>query len=134
MKFIVLLLFLLASGFALAQQKDNPQKFLDSLLGPHPFGKNPPKNLRYQNMIDSIDLEFDWNKELYNLWDCYCPWLKADSAKTIMPRELSPYKWVNKDKPIIIDDSTYQQWIKSNLAFKKLSACGFAYATEPKQA
>jgi hypothetical protein len=53
------------------------------------------------------------------MWDCYCPWLKADSVQA-MPRESSPYKWVNKDKPIIISDSTYNQWIKDDQWFKKM--------------
>lgn len=88
---------LLISGSAFSQQKDKPVKFSD---------------------YDSID--FDWKKELFRQWDCYCPWLRPDSVHT-MPRELSPYKWVNNDQPIImIDDSTYQQWIKSDLAFKKM--------------
>lgn len=95
------ILCLLISSSALAQQKDKPVNYL-------------------QHHLDSLDLDFDWNKELYNLWDCYCPWLKSDSVKTTMPRELSPYKWVNKDQPIMIDDSTYHEWIKSDLAFKKM--------------
>jgi hypothetical protein len=36
-----------------------------------------------------------------------------------MPRESSPYRWVDKGKPIIISDSTYQQWIKDDQWFKK---------------
>lgn len=101
MKFILLFAFIFVSVSAFAQQKDKTVNYLDRHL-------------------DSLDLDFDWKRELYNTWDCYCPWLKADSVKTTMPRELSPYKWVNKDQPIIIDDSTYQQWIKSDLAFKKM--------------
>lgn len=97
---VLCILCLLISSAALAQQKDKPVNYLDRHL-------------------DSLDLDFDWKRELYNTWDCYCPWLKTDSVKQ-RPRELSPYKWVNNDQPIMIDDSTYQRWIKSDLAFKKM--------------
>jgi hypothetical protein len=97
MKFIPVLLLISVS--ALAQQKDKPVNYLERHL-------------------DSLDLDFDWKRELYNMWDCYCPWLRADSVRQ-MPRELHPYQW-DKSKLIVIDDSTYQQWIKSDLAFKKM--------------
>jgi hypothetical protein len=92
------LILCVVSVSAFAQQKDKPVKYIDR--------------------IDSLDLDFDWKKEVFKMWDCYCPWLKPDSVQA-MPRESSPYKWVNKDKPIIISDSTYNQWIKDDLWFKK---------------
>jgi hypothetical protein len=92
------LILCVVSVSAFAQQKDKPVKYIDH--------------------IDSLDLDFDWKKEVFKMWDCYCPWLKSDSVQA-MPREFSPYKWVNKDKPIIISDSTYNQWIKDDLWFKK---------------
>ncbi|MBS1556575.1 MAG: hypothetical protein JSU09_16765 [Bacteroidetes bacterium] len=97
MKLALLLCVISVSAFA--QQKDKPVNYMDKV--------NP----------DILD--FDWEKEVFKMWDCYCPWLRADSVQA-MPRENSPYKWVNKEKPIIIDDSTYQQWIKSDIAFKKM--------------
>ena len=93
------LLLLLISISAFAQQNDKPFKYTDK--------------------IDSLDLEFDWKKELFRQWDCYCPWLTTDVVQS-MPRELHPYKWINENKPIIVDDSTFQQLIKSDLAFKRM--------------
>jgi hypothetical protein len=92
------LILCVVSVSAFAQQKDKPLKYIDR--------------------IDSLDLDFDWKKEVFKMWDCYCPWLNPDSVRS-MPREFSPYKWVDKDKPIIISDSTYNQWIKDDLWFKK---------------
>ena len=97
-----LTLFLcLLSVSALAQQKKTPDK------------KDKPVKLS-----DYDSLDFDWKKELYKVagWDCQCP----DTTKVWqMPRELTPYQWVDKNKPIIISDSTYRQWIKVDEAFKK---------------
>lgn len=91
------LFFLLLSSTAFAQQKkDKPVKFSD---------------------YDSLD--FDWKKEVFRQWDCLCPLLTPEVVQQ-MPRENNPYKWVNKDQPIMIDDSTYQQWIKADKAFKKM--------------
>jgi hypothetical protein len=101
MRFALLLLLISVSAFA--QQKNEPAK------------KDKP--VKFSD-YDSLDLDFDWKKEVFKMWDCYCPWLNPDSVQA-MPREFSPYKWVNKDKPIIISDSTYNQWIKDDLWFKK---------------
>jgi hypothetical protein len=66
--------------------------------------------------FDSLDFEFDWDDVFRSAgWDCRCP----DTTKIWqMPRESSPYRWVDKGKPII-SDSTYQQWIKDDQWFKK---------------
>ena len=94
MKLTPLLLLICAGAFA--QQKDKPVKISD---------------------YDSID--FDWKKELFRQGDCMCPLLTPEVVQQ-MPHELSPYKWINKDQPIIIDDTTYRQWIKADQKFKKM--------------
>lgn len=74
------LLLCVVSSYTFAQQKSKPVKNIDR--------------------IDSLDLDFDWKKEVFKMWDCYCPWLKVDSVQA-MPRENSPYKW-DKSKPLVI--------------------------------
>jgi|SRR5579859_934085 len=94
------LIFLLISVSAFAQQKKEPVK------------KDKPVK------FDSLDLEFGWDDIFRSAgWGgCRCP----DTTKVWqMPRESSPYQWVNKDKPIIIPDSTYRQWVKADEEFKK---------------
>jgi hypothetical protein len=98
MKFALFLCLISISAFA--QQKKEPVK------------KDKPVK------FDSLDLEFGWDDVFRSAgWDdCRCP----DTTRVWqMPHEYSPYQWVNKDKPIIISDSTYQQWIKADQAFKK---------------
>lgn len=95
MKLIPILLLISVSAFA--QQKDKPVKYIDR--------------------IDSLDLDFDWKKEVFKMWDCYCPWLKSDSVVQQMPRENSPYKW-DKSKPLVIYlDSADLKFFKSNFIF-----------------
>jgi|SRR5579859_2348778 len=97
MKFALLLCVISVSAFA--QQKKEPPK--------------KDKSVKF----DSLDLEFGWNDIFRSAgWGCHCP-----DTTTVwqMPRELSPYQWVNKDKPIIIPDSVYQQWVKADEEFKK---------------
>jgi len=79
--------------------------------------KDTPKKEDKPVKFDSLDLDFSWD-DVYRSagWDCRCP----DTTKVWqMPRELHPYQWVNKDKPIIIPDSVYQQWVKADEEFKK---------------
>ena len=76
----IALLLCVISFSAFAQQKDKPVKYIDR--------------------IDSLDLDFDWKKEVFKMWDCYCPWLNSDSVQQ-MPRENNPYKW-DKSKPLVI--------------------------------
>lgn len=89
------------------------------LISVSAFAQQQDKPFKYTDKIDSLDLEFDWKKELFRQWDCYCPWLRPDVVQA-MPRELSPYQWIDRNKPIILDDSTFQQLIKSDLVFKKM--------------
>jgi hypothetical protein len=99
MKFYTVVL-LLISVAAFAQQKKEPVK------------KDKPIK------FDSLDLEFGWDDVFRSAgWDCRCP-VSPEQVQN-MPRELSPYQWVDNKKPIIISDSTYQQWIKADEAFKK---------------
>lgn len=121
MKFALLLCVISVAAFA--QQKDKAKQTLDSILGPHPFGKNPPKNLRYQQMIDSADMEFSWD-DIYKaggFGPCFCP---TPGQVQQMPRENSPYQWDNK-KIIIKLDSAGWEYFKNKLTidsarFKKL--------------
>lgn len=105
--------FLLISSTAFAQQKDKVKQTLDSLLGPNTYWKNPPKNLRYQEMIDSIDMEFSWD-DIYNqaFGPCFCP---TPEQVQSMPRQLSPYQW--KDKKIVIKlDSADWKYFKGKFS------------------
>src|SRR5579859_5428244 len=98
MKFALFLCVISVSAFA--QQKKEPVK------------KDKPVK------VDSLDLEFGWDTIFRSAgWDCRCP-LSPEQVQN-MPRESSPYQWTDRNKPIIIDDSTYQQWIKADQAFKK---------------
>lgn len=105
---LTLLLFLISVS-VFAQQKE------DHLEPHYNYQKDKPVNF---SDYDSID--FDWKKELFRQWDCLCPVYSSPDGVRHLPRELSPYQWIDKNKPIIIDDSTYQEWIKADRDFKKM--------------
>lgn len=91
---LICLFFLLLSSAAFAQQKkDKPVKFSD---------------------YDSLD--FDWKKEVFKMWDCYCPWLSSDSVQQ-MPRENSPYKWDKSKRLVIYLDSADLKFFKDKFIF-----------------
>ena len=68
---------------------------------------------------DTLDMALSWDEIFRSSgFDrCYCP---TPEQVHKMPREFSPYQWINKDQPIMINDSTYQEWIKSEQSFKKM--------------
>ena len=76
------------------------------------FGQEPTEPYQYRYEGDSIDLDFI--PRLYDLDNCYCPWLRRDSINDNQARDMmnySPYKWDNS-KPIKLDSVKDKELIK----------------------
>jgi hypothetical protein len=96
-------IILLISVSAFAQQKDKPVKYIDR--------------------IDSLDLDITWD-EIFRSSGFDGPSRYADPELAKQMREWMqsrqcPYVWTDKNRPIVLDANTYQQWVKSDQDFKK---------------
>ena len=77
--------------------------------------------VQYQYEVDSSDYAdlLDIERTLYQLDQCFCPWLYNRDSLTKDQVNFSPYKY-DRNRPIVLDvpDSTLKQW--KELGFIKI--------------
>jgi len=82
-----------------------------------PVTKDKPVN--FKALSDSLNQELSWNEIFKSSgWDCRCP-LTPEQVQQ-MPRELHPYQWIDRDKSIVVDESTFKKLVKSDFPFIKV--------------
>lgn len=93
---------LLISAAAFAQQKDKPVKYIDR--------------------IDSLDMDITWDEIFRSSgFDGPSRYADPDLAKKFrewMQSRQCPYVWTDKNRPIVLDDTTFQKLISDNAFIK----------------